>query len=134
MTDAEAIAALKARYCMAADLCASDPEAARAAMTGLFAPDATGDYGYNPLDGSDAIAGFLTRSIAASSSWMLHMLHTPLIAVEGDAARGEWTIMVHCKRRESEAIDVIVGRYADRFQRGADGAWRITHVRFLRNV
>ena len=132
MSDSNAIAAIKARYCMAADLCASDPQAARRAMADLFAPDATGDYGYDRLHGSDAIAGFLTTSIAASSVWMLHMLHTPLIVVDGDSAQGNWTVMVHCKRRESTGVDVIVGRYADTFGRGADGAWRIAHVRFTR--
>ena len=133
MTDyVAAIAAVKARRCMAADLCAVDPEAARAAMAGLFLPDATGEYGYEPLHGSDAIAAFLTTSIAASSVWMLHMLHTPLVVVDGDAAKCDWTILVHCKRREGGAIDVIAGRYADTFRRGADGAWRIAHARFQR--
>jgi len=134
VTASEEIAAVKARYCMAADLCATDPQAARSAMAALFVADAMGDYGYEPLHGSDAIAGFLTSAIAANSEWMLHMLHTPLIVVDGDAAQGDWTVLVHCKRREGGANDVIVGRYADTFRRGADGAWRIAHVRFLRRA
>jgi hypothetical protein len=134
MTDVEAIAATKARYCMTADLCASDPVAARTAMAGLFAPDATGDYGYGVLTGSDAVAGFLTTSIAASSLWMLHMLHTPLVVIDGDAAQCDWTVLVYCKRRESQAIDTIVGRYSDTFRRDASGTWRIAHVRFARSI
>ncbi|WP_295638389.1 nuclear transport factor 2 family protein [Novosphingobium sp.] len=133
MTDTEAIAAIKARYCMAVDLCATDPEGARGAMAPLFTADATADYGAGPVTGADAIAGFLATNIAANSAWMLHMLHTPLIAVDGDAATGDWTVMVHCKRRESQDIDTIVGRYSDTFRRGANGAWRIAHVRFIRN-
>ena len=62
------------------------------------------------------------------------MLHTPLVVVDGDAAKGDWTILVHCKRREGDAIDVIAGRYADTFRRGADGAWRIAHVRSSRQA
>lgn len=132
MTDSEAIAAIKARYCMAVDLCAADPEAARHAMALVFTADAEADYGAGPVVGPDAIAAFLATNIAANSAWMLHMLHTPLIVVEDDAAQGDWTVMVHCKRRENAATDVIVGRYADTFRRGADGAWRIAHVRFQR--
>ena len=127
-----AIAAIKARYCTAVDLCATDPEAARGVMAPLFGTDAEADYGAGPVIGPHAIVAFLAANIAVNSEWMLHMLHTPLIVVEGDAARGDWTIMVHCKRRSSAATDVIVGRYADTFRRGADGAWRIVQVRFQR--
>jgi ketosteroid isomerase-like protein len=132
VSDTEAIAAIKARYCMAVDLCATDPEGARAAMTPLFTADATADYGAGPVTGSDAIAGFLATQIAANSAWMLHMLHTPLIEVNGDAARCAWTVSAQFKRHGSPANDAIFGRYADTFQRGTDGAWRIASVRFQR--
>ena len=126
-----AIQAAKARYCAAADQCTHDPEGARAALEAVFTPDVVGDYGFDPMNGADAIAGFLSSAIAANSEWMLHMIHSPLVEVRGAEATGDWTVMVHSKRRETGAVDVIIGRYSDEF-RLTDAGWRIVRIRFSR--
>ena len=129
--DALAIANLKAAYCAAADLCATDPDAARAAMAALFTADAQGDYGAAPLAGGAAIAGFLSAGIAQNSNWMLHMLHSPRIEVSGDTARAQWTVLVHADRRDGSGVQVITGRYHDTLRREGAG-WRIATLRFER--
>lgn len=135
MTDraqqALAIANLKARYCAAADLAASDPAQARALFADIFAADFVGHYGMGPLVGAQAIIDFLCTAIAGNSLWLLHMLHSPRIEIEGDHATGDWTVLVKLKRRESGAVDTVMGRYSDHFRLTQNG-WRIGKVTFDR--
>lgn len=125
------IANLKARYCAAADLSASDEKTAREQFSQIFAHDFVGNYGMEPLIGASAITDFLCTAIGGSSQWMVHMLSSPLITVKGDAATGDWTVLVHSRRRESGAAMEVIGRYSDEFRRTPEG-WRITKVRFSR--
>jgi ketosteroid isomerase-like protein len=129
--DALRIANLKALYCATADMSASNPEAARAQFADIFTEDFVGDYGGDPLIGPQAITDFLCTAIAGNSEWMIHMLSSPRIIVAGDTAAGDWTVLVHSRRRETGAMMEVIGRYADEFRRTADG-WRIAKVRFDR--
>ncbi|MET0251068.1 MAG: nuclear transport factor 2 family protein [Novosphingobium sp.] len=124
-----AIANTKARYCAAADKAASDPDAARAVFRTLLAVDVVTDYGFGKLDGIEAAAEFMCTTIPGNSAWMLHMLSTPLIEVDGAEAVAEWAVLVHAKRRGDGRIEVVQGRYLDRFRRTPEG-WRIASVRF----
>ena len=126
-----AIANLKARYCFAADTAAGDPDSARALFAGIFTDDFVGDYGFESMRGPQAIIDFLCTAIAGNSEWMIHMLHSPRIEVSGDQATGDWTILVHSRRRESGEIMVVLGRYSDVFRLTPDG-WRIARITFWR--
>jgi hypothetical protein len=126
-----AIANLKAHYCAAADLAASDVAQARALFADIFAADFVGDYGMGPLVGAQAIADFLCASIAGNSEWVLHMLHSPRIEIDGDSATGDWTVQAKLKRRESGTVDTVIGRYSDHFRLTPQG-WRIDKVTFER--
>jgi hypothetical protein len=126
-----AIANLKARYCRAADTAAGDPAGARALFADIFTDDFLGDYGFEPMYGPQAIVDFLCTAIAGNSEWMIHMLHSPRIEVSGDQAIGDWTILVHSRRRESGEIMVVLGRYSDVFRLTPDG-WRIARITFWR--
>jgi hypothetical protein len=129
--DALAIANLKARYCMAADMAAQDGTAARSLFWGLFTDDFIGNYGDAPIVGASAITVFLCTAIAGGSRWMIHMLHSPLIHIDGDRARGDWTVLVHSRRRDTGAMMQVLGRYSDAFIRTKDG-WRLSAVTFTR--
>jgi hypothetical protein len=129
--DAVEIANVKARYCAASDLCPTDVGAALAGFRTAFTDDVIGDYGFRVFDGFDELTGFMTTAVAGNSEWMVHMLHTPRIEIDGDNATGEWTVMGQMKRREGGAIDTVLGRYSDELRRTADG-WRITRLKFTR--
>ncbi len=135
MTDvaaqALAISNLKARYCRAADAAADDVDAARALFAGIFTADFVGDYGYGLLHGQAAITDFLCDAIAGGSVWMIHMLHSPRIEIDGDGATGEWVVTAHSKRRGTGEMSDVLGRYSDVFRRDADG-WRIARITFTR--
>ena len=130
MTDALEIANLKARYCAAGDMAPHDAEGAADDLRACFVPDATADYGFAQFAGPEALIAFLATAVGGGSQWMIHMLGSPRIEVSGDAATGDWTVAVHSKTRIGEAMQVV-GRYADRFTRTADG-WRISHIKFDR--
>ncbi|WP_165189724.1 nuclear transport factor 2 family protein [Caulobacter soli] len=130
--DVLAIQNLKARYCAVADSAADDPEGALAAFRStVFLPDVTADYGFDPMQGVDTLGSFLCTAIAGNSEWVLHMIHTPMIEIAGDTARGDWTVMAHLKRRETGEVDLVRGRYSDEFRRTPEG-WRIARVTFTR--
>ena len=131
--DVVAIQNAKARYCAAVDGLTDDRMGAAEVFKRIFLPDVTGDYGYEPLLGADALTDFLCNAIAGNSQWRIHMLHSPLITIEGDSANGDWTVMVYLKRPGDGPVDMVLGRYSDDFQRTADG-WRISRVRFQRQA
>lgn len=128
-----AVSNLKAQYCFAADLAASDPQTARAQFAEIFADDFVGDYGFDPLIGGQAITDFLCTAIAAGSEWVVHMLHSPNIVVTGNSATGDWTVFANMKRREGGQVDIILGRYSDTFRLTPQG-WRIASVKFTRMI
>ncbi len=128
MNDALAIANLKACYCAASDLSASDAEAARQQLMQVFTPDFFGDYGMATFDGPAAMADFLCTAIGGNSEWMIHHLTSPHIEIAGETATGEWAVLVHSKRRDGERMEVV-GRYRDQFRRTAQG-WKISRIEF----
>lgn len=129
--DALAIANVKARYCAASDKSPTDAAAALAGFREVFTDDVIGDYGFRIFDGFDDLTGFMTTAVAGNSEWMIHMLHTPNIVVDGDRATGDWTVSSNMKRREGGQIDSVLGRYSDEFIRTKDG-WKICRVGFER--
>jgi SnoaL-like domain len=131
MSDALEIANAKARYCAASDKTPNDAEGALAGFREVFTQDVVGDYGFRVFNGFDELTGFMTTAVAGNSEWMIHMLHTPHITVDGDRARGDWTVSSQMKRREGGQIDTVLGRYSDEFIRTADG-WKICRVGFER--
>lgn len=130
MNDALQIANLKARYCAAGDSAPDDPEGAAVGLRACFVPDGTADYGFIQFDDPEKLIAFMGSAVGGGSEWMIHMLGSPQIEVDGDTANGDWTVAVHSKKRDGGAL-LVVGRYSDRFVRTADG-WRISHIKFDR--
>jgi hypothetical protein len=131
MNDVVEIANVKARYCTASDKSPSDTAAALAGFREVFIDDVVGDYGFRVFNGFEELTGFMTTAVAGNSEWMLHMLHTPNITVDGDRATGSWTVSSQMKRRDGGQIDTVLGRYSDEFIRTAEG-WKISRVGFER--
>lgn len=131
MSDYEAIQNLKARYCQAADSSCEGRDAAVAVLCSLMSEDVTADYGFGEMAGAVQIASVLTDKIGGGSEWMVHNIHSPLIEVEGDRARADWTVNVRMKRRATGNIDFVFSRYSDHWRRvGAD--WKISRITFRR--
>lgn len=128
--DVLAVCNLKARYCAAVDLGATDGARARALLSEIFAPDADGDYGFGVVSGA-ALLDFLSTALAKSSEWAHHSIASPRVETDGLNLIGAWTTLVVVKRPGRDAPDMIAGRYHDRFAQRA-GVWRMRAVTFRR--
>lgn len=131
MNHALEIANLKARYCAASDMCTHDEPAARVIFDTLFTDDFTGDYGMVQFANSAALADFMSQAIGGGSEWMYHMLHSPLIEINGTEATGDWVVSALSKKRDDGQIQQILGRYSDTF-RLTESGWKISRITFNR--
>ena len=51
------------------------------------------------------------------------------ITVDGDTAKGHWTVTEYAKRKDMEQVDLFLGDYEDEMVRTADG-WRFAQRTF----
>ena len=85
LEDIDAIKTLRAKFCYAMDTVNWEEVAS------MFTEDAVAEMGtYGRCEGRDEIAKFARETLPASLSFVLHMLHNPVIEVDGDKATGEW--------------------------------------------
>lgn len=127
----EAIKALKHRYFRACDT--KDP----ATLRSCFAAGARLDYGpLGRFDDADAMAAVFERIALHTVDGkpavldMHHGLH-PDITVDGERARGRWTLKFRQVNLVKQTELVLTGEYDDEYVYvPADGAWKITASRF----
>lgn len=80
------------------------------------------------LRGRDAVLAHY-RKLVAGVRWVVQFAHDGIVEVEGDTARGRWQIHEFLQWSNG-AGGVNIGRYQDRYARGADGAWRFARRDF----
>lgn len=124
------IQALKARYCAASDAIVKDRAKAAAQFQDLFTEDATCDYGMGKLDGRDALCNFLIDTIGSAMEQLWHSVHTPLIEIDGDTAKGRWSGILRSRPKGADSFQMQYGHYADTFRRTPSG-WRIASLRWV---
>lgn len=122
----EEIRQLKARYCLHCDR-GYDGEA----LAALFTVDAVWDAGAHRgvFRGRRAIRDFFA-TISSAIPYAAHLVTNPLIEVEGDAARGNWRMLMPCMLSEGEAeiAALQVAEYDETYRR-VDGVWLIDGLR-----
>lgn len=80
----------RSQYDRIVDLFADD---ARMVVTFRGEPQAKGGF-LGTREGKEAIAKFYTEALpAAGQSFHSHMLHTPVVTVDGDTAKGRWEFL-----------------------------------------
>jgi SnoaL-like protein len=127
----EEIRQVKYRYLRCVDLKLWDE------LAEVFTPDATVDYGTQvygkplKLDGRDAIVGFLRKNLGPSMI-TVHRAGQPEITVDGDTAHGIWSFEDTVIATEFKMVITGAAFYRDRYERGADGQWRIAHTGYTR--
>jgi ketosteroid isomerase-like protein len=119
--DRIAIAELRHEYCYRADDRDWDGFAA------LFTEDAHLDFGpVGTFDGRASVRRFAEEIVGSEHPFLVHMLHNPVIDVDGDTATGQWYVEVPCTFADGSA-GWIQGRYDDTYRR-VDGEWRFAEV------
>lgn len=125
LKDLEAIKMLKARYCHLVDTRRWDE------LRELLTEDATCDYGFFGFyDGRDEIVNkFFRELVDSASSFMAHMVHNPVITVQGDSASGSWYLTAQTTIQPVNQAVWVMGVYRDAFKR-VGGAWKIHRLAF----
>ena len=127
----EEIRQVKYRYLRCVDLKLWDE------MADVFTSDATVDYGTRAygkplkLAGRDEIIAFF-RTALGPEIITVHAAGQPEITVDGDTASGTWRFQDTVIATEHRVVIAGAAFYQDRYERGADGAWRIAHTGYVR--
>jgi len=106
-------------------------------MMDVFTEDATVDYGTQvygkplKLAGRDAIVAFFRKKLGPDVI-TVHAAGQPEISVDGDTATGSWRFEDTVIAAEHRVVVVGAAFYQDRYERGADGRWRIAHTGYVR--
>ena len=127
----EEIRRLKYRYLRCVDLKLWDE------IADVFTADATADYGTRALGepiqlrGREEIVAFLRKSLGPGIV-TVHFASQPEIDVDGATARGTWSFEDTVIATEYRVLIKGAAFYEDRYARGEDGAWRISHTGYVR--
>ena len=127
----EEIRRLKYRYLRCVDMKLWDE------IAEVFTPEATADYGTPALGepvrltGRDAVVAFLRDKLGPGIT-TVHFASQPEIDIEGDTASGTWCFEDTVIATEYGVVIRGAAFYEDRYARGADGRWRISHTGYVR--
>ena len=106
-------------------------------MADVFTEDATVDYGTRvygkplKLAGRHEIIAFFRANLGPEII-TVHAAGQPEITVDGDKASGTWRFEDKVIATEHRVLITGAAFYQDRYERGADGAWRIAHTGYVR--
>src|SRR5579859_7053844 len=106
-------------------------------LADVFTPAATVDYGTRvygkplKLAGRDEIIAFFRKNLGPEII-TVHAAGQPEITVDGDKATGTWRFEDTVIATEHRVAITGAAFYQDRYERGADGAWRIAHTGYVR--
>ncbi len=127
----EEIRRLKYRYLRCVDLKLWDE------IADVFTADATVDYGTKALGepiqlrGREEIVAFLRKSLGPGII-TVHFASQPEIDVDGATAAGTWSFEDTVIATEYRVVIKGAAFYEDRYARGEDGRWRISHTGYVR--
>ncbi len=130
LEDIEAIKRLKARYCELCDAGLTDP-ANRDELVGHFTVDATVDFGMgegSSFEGKEGLELFFGTVVPSGVSFCMHMLHNPIIEVDGDCATGRWYFEAPTTNAVTGKAQWMAGRYLEEYAR-VDGVWKFSFIR-----
>ena len=106
-------------------------------MAEVFTPEATANYGTpamgKPLNlaGRDEIVAFLRKNLGPGIT-TVHFASQPEIDIDGDTATGTWCFEDTVIATEYRVVIKGAAFYEDRYTRGDDGRWRISHTGYIR--
>ena len=127
----EEIRRLKYRYLRCVDLKLWDE------IGDVFTAGATVDYGTRALGepiqlrGREEIVAFLRKSLGPGII-TVHFASQPEIDVDGATATGTWSFEDTVIATEYRVVIKGAAFYEDRYARGEDGRWRISHTGYVR--
>jgi len=129
LEDIEEIKKLKARYCELCDAGLTDVRN-RDELVAHFTEDAKVDFGMgegSSFEGKAGLELFFGQVVPAGVSFCMHMLHNPIIDVNGDRASGRWYFEAPTTNAVTGKPQWMAGRYLEEYVR-VDGVWKFASV------
>ena len=128
--DIEEIKNLKATYCYLCDAGLGDPKN-RDELISHFTVDAKVDFGLgegSQFEGPEGLKVFFGEVVPGSVSFCIHMVHNPIIKVDGDHAAGRWYYEAPTTDVTTGKAQWMVGTYFEEYVR-ENGRWKFASIR-----
>jgi len=129
LEDVEAIKRLKATYCYLCDAGLDDVRN-RDELISHFTSNARLDFGYGPesmFQDREGLEIFFS-AVPVSVSFCMHMVHNPIIEVNGDKATGRWYFEAPTTDHATGKAQWMAGTYFEEYVR-EKGEWKIDSIR-----
>jgi hypothetical protein len=130
LEDIEAIRKLKATYCYLCDAGLGDPRN-RNALIAHFVDHAKVDFGLGPastFEGKDGLEIFFGQVVPGAVSFCMHMVHNPIIDVDGDRATGKWYYEAPTTDTTTGRAQWMAGTYEEEYVR-ENGEWKFASIK-----
>ena len=130
LEDIEAIRKLKATYCYLCDAGLED-ERNRDELLAHFTGDARVDFGFGPAsvyEGREGLKTFFGQVVPTAVSFCMHMVHNPIIEVNGDRATGRWYYEAPTTDAATNRAQWMAGTYEEEYVR-ENGAWKFASIK-----
>ncbi len=129
LEDIEAIRKLKATYCYLCDAGLQDPKN-RDAIMSHFAEDAAVDFGLGPesqFQGKEGLEFFFGGLVPSAVSFCMHMVHNPIIEVNGNEASGTWYYEAPTTDTSTGKAQWMAGTYNEKYVK-QNGRWKFKAI------
>ena len=130
LEDIEEIKKLKATYCYLCDAGLGAPKN-RDELISHFTKDAKVDFGLgegSQFEGPDGLKVFFGEVVPGSVSFCMHMVHNPIIEVNGDWATGRWYFEAPTTDVTTGKAQWMAGTYFEEYIR-ENGEWKWCSIR-----
>ncbi|MDI6796160.1 MAG: nuclear transport factor 2 family protein [Desulfatibacillaceae bacterium] len=123
LEDIEAIKRLKALYCFLVDDAVAGDSSKALELVDLFTDDGWADFGdFGRFEKKEGLTVFFKDIVPGLLSYTAHMVHNPVIDIEGDTARGRWYFEVPSTLKATNMAGWLQGRYDEQYIK-TNGRW-----------
>jgi hypothetical protein len=124
LEDIEAIKKLKASYCYLVDAAVAGDSSKWDELLDLFTDDSWVDFEVlGRYEGKDNVGRLFRDIVGSLLSYSAHMVHNPIITVDGSTAHGKWYVHVPLTGKNENMAGWLQGRYDEEYVR-VDGRWK----------
>ena len=130
LEDIEEIKKLKATYCNLCDAGLADTKN-RDELISHFTKNARLDFGLTPeskWQGTEGLKTFFGQVVPGGVCFCMHMVHNPIIEVDGDNATGRWYYEAPVTNAATGEAQWMAGTYFEEYAK-ENGEWKFDSIR-----
>ena len=124
--DTEAIKKLRATYCYLADAQRMEE------VIALFTQNARLNFGGVCYEGREGLDAFFLQLIPSQLSFSMHMVHNPIIEIDGNHATGKWYFEAPTTFKPDNKAFWLAGVYDEEYVK-ENGEWKIDSLKAIFN-